>query len=100
MSSEEFTSLSILLLGQKSDDPLHIDIIPNVFVFKKTPVSKGQTSLRLYQMLQKRQKSSSSKISSETDATDESIGHKQHHKVLQVKFSKRFSGIHIYFRIL
>ena len=29
------------VLDKKSDDPLHIDNIPNVFVFKKTPVSKG-----------------------------------------------------------
>ena len=65
----------------------------NVFVFKKTPVSKGQASLRCYERPQKCQESLSSKISSDTDATDESIGHKQQHPVLQ---GKRFSGIHIY----
>ena len=84
------------VLGQKSDDPLHIDNILNVFVFKKTPVSKGQASLRR----KKRQKNSSSKISFGTDATDESTGHKQQHQVSQGNFSKRFSGIHIYFIIL
>ena len=31
------------VLGQKSDDPLHIDNIPNAFVFKKTPVSAMST---------------------------------------------------------
>ena len=36
--------------------------------------------------LQKRQKSPSSKISSGTDATNESTGHKQQHQVSQGKF--------------
>ena len=88
------------VLGQKSDNLLHIDNIPNVFVFNKTPVSKGQVSLRHYERLQKHQKSSSSKISSDIDTTDENIGHKQQHQVSQGKFSKHFSGIHKYFRIL
>ena len=59
-------------------------------------MSKGQASLRR----KKRQKNSSSKISSGTVATDESAGHKQQHQVSQGKFSKRFSGIYIYFIIL
>ena len=88
------------VLGQKSDDPVNIDNIRNVFVFKKTTVSKGQASLRRYERLQERQKNSSSKISSVSDATDESTRHKQQHQVSQGKFSKRFSGIYIYFIIL
>ena len=43
----------------------------------------------------KRQKSSSSKIWYDTDATDESR-EQQQHQVLQGKFSKSFSGTHIY----
>ena len=38
------------------------------------------------------QKSLSSKISSNTDATDESIGHRQQHQASQGKFFKHFSG--------
>ena len=79
---------------------MNIDNIRNVFVFKKTTVSKGQASLRRYERLQERQKNSSSKISSVSDATDESTRHKQQHQVSQGKFSKRFSGIYIYFIIL
>ena len=77
-----------------------MDNILNVFVFKKTPVSKEQASVRRYERLRKRQKSPSSKISSGTDATDESTGYKQQHQVLQGKFSKSFCGIYIYFIIL
>ena len=36
------------VLGQKSDNLLHIDNIPIAFVFKKTPVSKWQASLRRF----------------------------------------------------
>ena len=43
---------------------MHIENIPNVFVFKKTPVSKRQASIRHYEWLQKQQKRSSSNISS------------------------------------
>ena len=77
-----------------------MDNILNVFVFKKTPVSKDQASVRRYERLRKRQKSPSSKISSGTGATDKSRGHKQQHQVSQGKFSKPFSGIYIYFIIL
>ena len=73
-----------------------MDNILNVFVFKKTPVSKEQASVRRYERLRKRQKSPSSKISSGTDATDESTGHKQQHQVSQGRFLKRFPGIYIY----
>ena len=44
------------VLGQKSDNPVNIDNIRNVFAFKKTTVGKGQASLRRYERLKTTEK--------------------------------------------
>ena len=46
----------ILFSGEKSNDPLHIDYIPNVFKFTKIPAKRTQESLKRYERAQKRQR--------------------------------------------
>ena len=45
----------IFLSGAKSNDPLHIDYVPNVFRFTKIPAKQTQESLKWYEWAQKRQ---------------------------------------------
>ena len=42
--------------GGKSNDPLHIDYVPNVFKFTKIPAKRTQESLKRYEWTQKRQR--------------------------------------------
>ena len=46
----------IYLSGAKSNDPLHIDYIPNVFKFTKISVKRTQESLKRHKRAQKRQR--------------------------------------------
>ena len=46
----------IFLSGTKSNDPLYIDYVPNVFKFNKIPAKRNQESLKRYERAQKRQK--------------------------------------------
>ena len=55
----------IFLSWGKSNDPLHIDYVPNVFKFTKIPAKRTQESLKRYEWAQKRprrQKVKTSKI--------------------------------------
>ena len=47
---------NIFLSGAKSNHPLHIDYVPNVFKFTKISVKKTQESLKRYERAQKRQR--------------------------------------------
>ena len=47
---------NIFLSGAKSNDPLHIDYVPNVFQFTKIPVKRTEESLKRYEREQKRQR--------------------------------------------
>ena len=46
----------IFLSGAESNDPLHIDYVPNVFKFTKIPAKRTQESLKWYEQAQKRQR--------------------------------------------
>ena len=46
----------IFFSGEKSNDPLHIDYVPNVFKFTKIPAKRTQESLERYELAQKRQR--------------------------------------------
>ena len=46
----------IFLSRAKSNDPLHIDYLPNVFKFTKIPAKRTQESLKRSEWAQKRQR--------------------------------------------
>ena len=46
----------IFLSGEKSNDPLHIDYVPNAFKFTRIPAKRTQESHKLYERAQKRQR--------------------------------------------
>ena len=53
----------IFLSGGKSNDPLHVDYVPNVFKFTKIPAKRTQESLKRYEWAQKRQRKQKVKTS-------------------------------------
>ena len=53
----------IFLSEAKSNDPLHIGYVPNVFKFTKTPAKRTQESLKRYERAQKGQRRQNVKTS-------------------------------------
>ena len=49
----QIIKIYIFLSGAKSNDPLHIDYVPNVFKFTKIPAKRTQESLKRFERAQK-----------------------------------------------
>ncbi len=47
---------SSILIGEKSDDPNHIDYVPTVFAFNRTRAKTARLSLERYERCEKRQR--------------------------------------------